>query len=151
MIPFVVWGAPIAEAPQPKIIEEQVTATSTDTVVTKPEPIEVIPESDTWISEEGRQVVEERFGEGHPLVAVAQCESGFKQFKSDGTLLENPDPKSSAAGVFQTLLITHGPKARSMGMDLETWEGNMDFAEYLYEINGLKDWKESKPCWKNLI
>ena len=32
-------------------------------------------------------------GEGHPLIAVARCESGYRQFNADGTLLrgkQNP-------------------------------------------------------------
>ena len=100
-----------------------------------------------WIDPEGKRALEERFGPNHPLVEVARCESGYKQFKEDGTVLTNPDPNSSASGIFQILAITHGPTAKNLGMDILTPEGNMDFAEHLYSKNGLSDWKESEFCW----
>lgn len=116
--------------------------------ITEDDPVVV---NSSWISLEGKKQVIERFGEGHPLVAVAQCESGFRQFNDDGSLLVNPAPDSSATRIFQILHITHGPHALSMGMDITTPEGNMDYAEYLYNQNGLRDWEESRHCWEKLI
>lgn len=98
-----------------------------------------------------KKALETKFGSEHPLLAVADCESGMRQYNNDGTLLVNPAPNSSASGIFQILTITHGPEARRLGLDLTTPEGNMEFAEHLYERNGLRDWNESKSCWKHKV
>ncbi len=45
----------------------------------------------------------------------------------------------------------HAKTAEKMGLDIYTLEGNMAYAKYLYEKNGLSDWDASRPCWgKNM-
>lgn len=157
-IPLLALSNTHAGSTQPVIDEieevETIQATTTEMHTHPVEPIEEEVEEPTkivtnqsWIDPEGKEVVEERFGKNHPLVQVARCESGYRQYNDDGSLLENPSPKSSASGIFQILRITHGPTAESMGMDITTPEGNMDYAEYLYNKNGLSDWSESRSCW----
>lgn len=80
------------------------------------------------------------------MIDIARCESGDKQFNSDGTIVKNPH--STAQGRFQIMASLHRANAESMGMDIDTWEGNTRFAMYLYQKNGTRDWNASKHCWK---
>ena len=95
------------------------------------------------------QAVREYFRGTPVMVRIAKCESGFKHFDPDepNGLNNNPSPSSSAAGIFQILLKTHGPKARGMGLDLRTVNGQLGYARYLYRHNGTRDWKATRKCW----
>jgi len=96
------------------------------------------------------QTVRAYFKDAPVMVNIARCESRFQHFDPSGPngLKTNPSPKSSASGVFQILLKTHGPKAAKLGFDIKTVEGNLGYAKYLYKRNGTSDWKESRHCWK---
>lgn len=132
---------------------EEKAEIATTTYDTEVGPIQPKPEPqyspDGWIDYEGKRQLEERFGVGHPLVAVSRCEAGYAQYEKDGSLRKNP--KSSATGQFQILRSMHEANAQRMGFDITTPEGNQDYAEYLYENNGLSDWEESRDCWESLI
>ncbi len=92
-----------------------------------------------------REMVEDEFGEDHPMVEVARCESSFRQFDSDGDVLENPE--SSAIGVFQILENLHEEPAEDLGLDIFTPEGNIEYARELYDSLGLQPWSPSSLCW----
>ena len=96
------------------------------------------------------QMVRAYFKDAPVMVKIAKCESGFKHFDPNGPngLNTNPDPRSSASGVFQILLKTHGPKARRLGFDITTVKGQLGYARHLYKLGGTRDWKESRSCWK---
>lgn len=100
-------------------------------------------------NERVEQAVREYFRDIPVMIRIAKCESGFKHFDPDepNGLNNNPSPKSSAAGVFQILLKTHGPKARGMGLDIKTVKGQFGFARYLFRRSGTKDWTPSRKCW----
>lgn len=85
------------------------------------------------------------FGQNHVMVAIAGCESGFRQFSQDGSVLKNP--KSSASGVFQIMSSIHSVPALKMGMDIMTARGNINYARYLYDHQGTAPWNASKDCW----
>lgn len=85
-------------------------------------------------------------GEGHPLIAVARCESGYRQFNADGTLLrgkQNPQD----VGVLQVNEKYHLAESIRLGYDIHTLEGNIRYGEYLYNHQGLTPWNWSRPCW----
>lgn len=82
------------------------------------------------------------------MVDIARCESGDKQFNADGSIVKNPT--SSAQGRFQIMASLHRETAESMGMDIDTWEGNTQYAMYLYGRNGTRDWNASIHCWGSL-
>lgn len=50
-------------------------------------------------------------------------------------------------GKYQINETYHLAEAQKMGMNIYTLEGNTDFALYLYNKNGTKDWNWSKSCW----
>lgn len=41
----------------------------------------------------------------------------------------------------------NGAQASAMGFDIYTEDGNIQFANYLYETQGLRPWKWSEHCW----
>lgn len=95
------------------------------------------------------QRVREYFRDIPEMIAIAECESTFRQYESDGRLLVNSNPKSSASGVFQILYITHYDDwARSKKTHITTLEGNLAFARQLYKRYGNKPWKASRHCWR---
>ncbi len=84
------------------------------------------------------------------LLAIAQCESSFRHYDTDGTVLRgavNP----ADVGLMQINEKYHGDKAVELGFDLETPEGNMQYAKWLYEKEGGQPWISSSSCWKKTI
>lgn len=86
------------------------------------------------------------------LEKICACESGdgtigsARQFKNDGTLIigivDNDD-----RGMCQINRRYHKDTAESMGLDIDTEQGNIKYANYLYETQGSKPWNASKKCW----
>lgn len=80
------------------------------------------------------------------LLKIAECESGNRQFDDAGAVIRgraNPLDR----GRFQINTYWHGEEAEKRGIDLNTWEGNTQFALILYERNGTRDWGWSAWCW----
>lgn len=80
------------------------------------------------------------------LAKIAMCESTYRQTDKEGKVLRgkvNPDD----VGLMQINEYYHGAKALSMGLDLETVDGNLAYAKYLYEKEGTAPWKASAKCW----
>lgn len=92
-----------------------------------------------------RDYVEDVFGNNHIMVDVALCESGFRQYYSGGDVLITGD--SNAVGVFQLLESWHEEAAKDRGYSIYTVEGNVGYAQELYEEEGLKPWSPSSLCW----
>ena len=86
------------------------------------------------------QAQAEAFFKDEPvLVDVARCESSFRQYDTDGKVLIGTVNKGDI-GVMQINKYYHADKAASLGDDLTTIKGNMAYAKYLYETQGLKPW-----------
>lgn len=96
------------------------------------------------------------------LPIICGCESSgipgvIKHFAEDGkTPLPNkPRPgekPSSAIGGCQILASAHDERAKSMGFDIRTPEGNLGYAKVLYNESGTKHWEgtpgnTSRGCW----
>lgn len=92
-------------------------------------------------------VVSEYFDDIPELVGVAQCESHFRHFDKNGRVLRGYVNKSDI-GVMQINEYYHGKKAEELGYDLYSIEGNMLYARYLYNREGLTPWLSSSKCWK---
>jgi hypothetical protein len=82
------------------------------------------------------------------MVDIADCESNRNQLRPDGSLKENSDPDSSAAGVFQILLITHRPDYERKNLNPVEVADNIRFARYMVERkhrrgreNVYEDWE----------
>lgn len=90
---------------------------------------------------------------------IADCESGVRnadgsgvegsarQFYDDGRVVRNYNKDGTVdIGKYQINSI-HMAQVVRMNLDVLTEEGNEEFAEYLYELNGTRDWKASRSCW----
>jgi len=101
-------------------------------------------EEGVYTTTEIKNMVEEEFGDDHPMVTVARCESSFRQYE-DGGVLRNPE--SDAIGIFQILEGLHEQPAEKLGIDIFTVAGNIDYARKLYDSFGLAPWSPSSLCW----
>lgn len=80
---------------------------------------------------------------------IAKCESGNEQFNKDGSVKRGViNPRD--VGKFQINEIYHLGKAKELGIDIYTAEGNTEYAMYLYKNEGTTPWDWSKPCWSAL-
>ena len=81
-----------------------------------------------------------------PVMAdIANCESQFHQFNSDGSVLHG-GYRDRMIGIFQ-IAPMHESEAEAHGFDLDTITGNMAYAKLLYDQNGTSPWLDSMPCW----
>ena len=79
------------------------------------------------------------------MVAIARCESRFRQFNSAGTPLDGGS--GGMIGIFQISSGVHTARAKSMGMNIYTIDGNLAYAKYLYQQEGTVPWVSSSACW----
>jgi len=91
--------------------------------------------------------VREYFSETPILAEVARCESSFRQVGEDGLVLRGKVNKSDL-GLMQVNEYYHEKKASELGYDLESVDGNLAYAKYLYDKEGTQPWKASSKCWK---
>jgi hypothetical protein len=80
------------------------------------------------------------------LIAIAQCESNFRQFNPDGSVVRGKID-SHDVGVMQINETYWLGKSKSLGDDIYTIEGNMAYAKYLYAKEGTDPWNSSSKCW----
>jgi len=93
-----------------------------------------------------QEYVQSYFADTPVMIKIASCESQFRQFDKDGTVLQNP--KSSAVGVFQIMASIHKELAdKALGLDIYTLQGNVAYAKALYADKGTQPWNASKACW----
>ena len=80
------------------------------------------------------------------MIDVARCESTFRHYLEDGSVLQGRvDPRDT--GVMQINKYYHESTAVGMDLDLENIYDNMEYARYLYEKQGVQPWSASAPCW----
>ncbi|HEV8666897.1 MAG TPA: hypothetical protein VN665_03580 [Candidatus Paceibacterota bacterium] len=92
-----------------------------------------------------QQYVTEYFADEPVMIAIAGCESHFRQYDKDGSVLKNPT--TSAIGVMQIMSSVHNERAADLGIDIYTTQGNLAFAKFLYDNNGTAPWNASRGCW----
>lgn len=80
------------------------------------------------------------------LIAIAQCESNFRQFNPDGTVVRGK-VDSHDVGVMQINEIYWLDESKSLGDDIYTIQGNVAYAKHLYANAGTDPWKSSEKCW----
>jgi len=83
------------------------------------------------------------------LVDIARCESHFRQLDRDGNILRGVVNKGDL-GLMQINEYYHADKAKELGLDLKTIEGNMAYAKYLYDKEGAQPWISSSKCWNQI-
>jgi hypothetical protein len=96
---------------------------------------------------EVKRMVQDEFSDAPAMIRVAACESRYRQFKDDGSLLYNLQG-SSAVGVFQIMESIHYDNAVELGYDIHSVEGNIGYARHLYDTDGIGHWNASRHCWQ---
>jgi len=86
---------------------------------------------------ESEATVRSFFADDPIMIAIAKCESSFRQFNDDGTVLKG---HGLYVGVFQIAEKIHAAAAKEIGMDIYTLEGNLAYAKYLKNLHGSKLW-----------
>lgn len=92
--------------------------------------------------------VREYYKETPVLANIAWCESRMRHVGKDGEIFRGV-VNDKDIGVMQINTRFHEATATDMGIDLYSLQGNLEYAKYLYEKEGTKPWKASKPCWGN--
>lgn len=83
------------------------------------------------------------------LVEIARCESSFRHLDTDGEVLRGK-VNNGDVGLMQINEYYHGDTATKLGLDLETLEGNMAYAKYLFNKEGGQPWVASSKCWNKV-
>lgn len=106
------------------------------------------------IQEERKKEVEaliDQYGDHIPhaqkmvLSAISLCESEYRQFDKEGNVLFS-EAGTPDKGAFQINKV-HWPRALELGIDLDTLEGNTQFAVLLFTEQGSGPWYPSQDCW----
>jgi hypothetical protein len=95
---------------------------------------------------EVEKYIREKYADTPILIEIARCESTFRHEDKQGNVLRGRVDKADV-GVMQINERYHLEKAKSLGFDLHTIQGNTAYAEYLYEKEGAKPWSASAKCW----
>lgn len=109
------------------------------------EKIDIAQEIEIELTAE--EYVNKYFSDVPVLIAVAKCESQFRQHNKREQTLRG-EVNEFDLGVMQINEMYHEKRADKLGLDLHTIEGNTAYARYLFEKEGLKPWSSSSRCWK---
>jgi hypothetical protein len=90
------------------------------------------------------------FSQSPAMIEIARCESRFRQFGNNGNVLRG-GISGGMVGVFQIYESIHRTQAQSLGFDIETLEGNMGYAQYLYDASGTSPWNSARSCWGHAV
>lgn len=93
-----------------------------------------------------KEIVDEYFADIPIMADVAYCESRYRQFNPDGSVLRG-DYNPADVGVMQINEKYHLETATKLGLNIHTLPGNMAYARYLYEKQGTRPWNYSSGCW----
>ena len=92
------------------------------------------------------QIVEAKDSIPPILHRIAVCESGNKQFNSDGSVVRGKKDKNDV-GRFQISLTHYGYEAMRQNLNLLKEEENEKMALWIYANKGTDEWSPSKACW----
>ncbi len=90
--------------------------------------------------------VREYFSDVPIMAEVAKCESRYRQFEPDGSIFRGI-VNDQDVGAMQVNEYYHAKRAKKLGLDLRTLDGNMAYARLLYNEQGTQPWNSSAPCW----
>jgi len=121
------------------------TRTNATTTVSQDIGDHPIQTNNTLVSTEA--YVRDYFKDTPILAEVARCESGFRQFDSNGNVIRGKVNKGDI-GIMQINKYYHEDDATKLGIDIYTIDGNLAYAEHLYQKYGLDPWVSSSKCWK---
>lgn len=92
------------------------------------------------------QYVRNYFKETPILAKIAECESRFRQFDSNGDVFHGTIVHEDI-GVMQINEIYHKVAAEKSGFDIYALDGNLAYAKHIYDKQGTQPWSASKACW----
>jgi soluble lytic murein transglycosylase-like protein len=81
--------------------------------------------------------------------AIAWCESNYRQYTEEGTLVRGPDGHD--IGIMQIRDTAHEEVAKSENLNIYTIDGNLRYGMQLLKTNGTTPWNSSKHCWQRLL
>ena len=93
------------------------------------------------------EYVQEYFKKTPILAEVAWCESRYRQFTPYGDIFRG-EINNKDVGVMQVNEYFHLKTAQRLGYNLYSLEGNLAYAQYLYDKEGTVPWNSSSRCWK---
>ena len=131
----------------PKEAIAETISTSTVNVTSQPK-VEKIVEVKNPISFE--QYVREYYADEPILAEIAKCESTFRHFLPNGEVIRGVINKGDV-GVMQINEKYHKDMAAKLGFDLETIDGNLAYAKWLYSKEGTYPWLASASCWNDKV
>lgn len=133
----------VISAPTPLKIEALQVSKQT---IKAPEPSSNIGGTTPMSSIEVEDAVKAVFGQNSIMVKVANCESQFTQFNSDGSVHRGVQNHQDV-GVMQINEHYHLAASEKLGYNIYTLAGNLAYAKLLYDQEGTTPWDWSKPCW----
>lgn len=95
--------------------------------------------------EEVEAKVRHEFADIPVMISIAKCESSFTQYDSIGNPMYGGT--GGMVGVFQVAAALHTDVAKDLNYDINTLQGNLAYARYLYENEGIVPWLASASCW----
>lgn len=111
------------------------------------EHIQPISTSTLKMTNKGIQArVREEMKDMPVLIDIARCESKFRQWEDNGTVLRGKINKKDV-GIFQINEKYHLKASKKLGMNIYTVDGNIAYARYLYKKEGSTPWNWSGHCW----
>ena len=93
-----------------------------------------------------KETVQTYFADAPIMADIAQCESHFRQYDANGSVFRGVQ-NNQDVGVMQINEHYHLETATKLGYNIYSVEGNMAYARYLYEHEGVTPWASSQPCW----
>ena len=93
------------------------------------------------------QYVREYFKDTPIMAEIARCESRFRHLGKNGKVLRG-ELTIEDLGVMQINEFYHEERAKVLGFDLHTLDGNLAYAKWLYAKEGALPWFASSKCWK---
>jgi putative peptidoglycan binding protein len=100
--------------------------------------------ADAGVNADIESKVRAAFADHPEMIAVANCESGFRQFAPSGSVLRG-GPSGQYVGIFQIDEGLHSARAKGLGHDILTIDGNIGYARWLFDANGGSPWKGCLP------
>ncbi|XKT74292.1 MAG: hypothetical protein ACJKTH_02975 [Patescibacteria group bacterium UBA2163] len=126
------FAAPMAESAHTNLVSTSVQATSAEQQIDSLEAY-----------------VEDYFADAPILTQIAHCESSMRHLGKDGEILRGI-VDSDDIGVMQINTRYHQETADELGINIYSLQGNLEYARYLYDTQGVQPWSASMPCWGHI-
>lgn len=106
-----------------------------------------IEQNERQISETNYEIMLLKYERKYAILQkIAYCESGNRQFDKNGNVIRGIINHHDI-GKYQINEIIWGTKAKELGFDIYTEEGNEAMARWIFDNYGTTKWNWSKSCW----